>query len=81
MCLDCLKVTNHKEKECDGKYKNCLICKELHNTNLHARKDSYPAFQKLKEEIQWQIAESCNNVPTSSESIPSSDPSSIDGNF
>ena len=49
VCLVCLKVTNHKEAECDGKYKNCLICKELHKTNLHARKGSYPAFQKPKD--------------------------------
>ena len=46
------KVANHKEPNCDGKYKTCLVCKEPHNTNLRARKDSYPAFQKLKEKPQ-----------------------------
>ena len=52
VCKVCLKVANHKESNCDGKYKTCLVCKEPHNTNLHARKDSYPAFQKLKEKPQ-----------------------------
>ena len=52
VCKVCLKVTNHKEPNCDGKYKTCLVCKEPHNTNLHARKDSFPAFQKLKEKQQ-----------------------------
>ena len=52
VCKACLKVANHKEPDCDGKYKTCLVCKEPHNTNLHARKDSYPAFQKLKEKPQ-----------------------------
>ena len=52
VCKVCLKVANHKEPNCDGKYKTCLVCKEPHNTNLHARKDSFPAFQKLKEKQQ-----------------------------
>ena len=52
VCKVCLKVANHKEPNCDGKYKTCLVCKEPHNTNLRARKDSYPAFQKLKEKPQ-----------------------------
>ena len=79
VCKVCLKVANHKESNCDGKYKTCLVCKEPHNTNLHARKDSYPMFQKLKEKAQWHEDESRNIVdPTSSKSKQISEPHRID---
>ena len=50
VCLVCLRVANHKEKDCPNKIKTCMICKQLHNVNLHARKDVVEAFKKKKAE-------------------------------
>ena len=50
VCLVCLRVANHNEKECPNKIKTCMICGQLHNVNLHARKDVVEAFKKKKAE-------------------------------
>ena len=50
VCLVCLKVANHKGKDCDAKFKTCLICGQNHNTNLHARREVDEAFRKRKRE-------------------------------
>ena len=50
VCLVCLRVANHKEKECTNKIKTCMICGQLHNVNIHARRDVIEAFKKKKAE-------------------------------
>ena len=50
VCLVCLRVANHKEKECPNKIKTCMICGQLHNVNIHARRDVIEAFKKKKAE-------------------------------
>ena len=49
VCLVCLRIADHKEKDCSNKIKKCLICGETHNCNLHARKDVIAAFKRQKE--------------------------------
>lgn len=48
-CLLCLKVAGHAIKDCSSKIKECLICKQPHHVNLHARGEVIEAFKKLKE--------------------------------
>ena len=50
VCLVCLIVANNKEKDCPNKVKNCMLCGQLHNVHLHARKDVVEAFKKKKAE-------------------------------
>ena len=50
VCLVCLRVANHKEKDCPNKVKNCMICGQMHNVNLHARREVIEAFKKKKAE-------------------------------
>lgn len=50
VCLVCLRVASHKEKDCPNKIENCMICGQLHKVNLHAREDVTEAFKKKKAE-------------------------------
>ena len=50
VCLVFLRVANHKKKDCTNKIKTCLICGELHDVNLHARKDVVEALKNKKGE-------------------------------
>ena len=52
VCLVCLKVSNHKEKDCSNKVKTWMICGQMHNVNLHARKEVMEAFKRKKSETK-----------------------------
>ena len=52
VCMICLKTVDHKEKDCDSKYKSCLICGAAHNVNLHSRKDVSEALKKRKQQAK-----------------------------
>ena len=45
--LVCLRIANHKEKDRTNKIKTCMICGQMHNVNLHARRE---AFKREKTE-------------------------------
>ena len=47
-CLICLKVDGHKSKDCTFSIKNCNICNQAHNMNLHSQSDKIKYFKDKK---------------------------------
>ena len=55
VCLVCLKVASHKPEDCNFKYKDCVVCKKMHNGNLHTRKEYLNALKKKKNKEKKEI--------------------------